>query len=142
MNSLPKTVTRQRRGCDLNPGPSAPGSSTLTTRLLLVAGMQESARAVVVGQQHSADRYGHVRWTVESAQTRPRPQPHIDAVERRLHAPLRTRGRAPRRKPHRRNTRRHFHTCEKSQGNSFCYNRCVFILAIKGHSPSHRLHSP
>jgi len=28
-----KTVTRQRRGCDLNPGPSAPKSSTLTTRL-------------------------------------------------------------------------------------------------------------
>jgi len=33
MNSLPKTVIRQRRGCDLNPGPSAPESSTLTTRL-------------------------------------------------------------------------------------------------------------
>ena len=33
MNSLSKTVTRQRRGCDLNPGPSAPESSTLTTRL-------------------------------------------------------------------------------------------------------------
>ena len=33
MNSLPKTVTRQRRGCDLNPGPSAPESSMLTTRL-------------------------------------------------------------------------------------------------------------
>ena len=27
------TVTRQRRDCDLNPGPSAPESSTLTTRL-------------------------------------------------------------------------------------------------------------
>jgi len=34
VNSLPKTVTRQRRGCDLNPGSSAPESSTLTTRLL------------------------------------------------------------------------------------------------------------
>ena len=33
VNSLLKTVTRQRRGCDLNPGPSAPESSTLTTRL-------------------------------------------------------------------------------------------------------------
>ena len=33
MNSLPKTVTRQHRGCDLNPGPSAPESSTLTTHL-------------------------------------------------------------------------------------------------------------
>jgi len=33
VNSLPKTVTRQRSDCDLNPGPSAPESSTLTTRL-------------------------------------------------------------------------------------------------------------
>ena len=33
VNSLPTTVTGQRRGCDLNPGPSAPESSTLTTRL-------------------------------------------------------------------------------------------------------------
>jgi len=29
VNSLPKTVTRQRRGCDLNPGRSVPESSTL-----------------------------------------------------------------------------------------------------------------
>ena len=33
MNSLPKTVTRQRSSCNLNPGPSAPESSMLTTRL-------------------------------------------------------------------------------------------------------------
>jgi len=33
VNSLPKTVTVQRRDCDLNPGPSAPESNTLTTRL-------------------------------------------------------------------------------------------------------------
>ena len=33
VNSLPKTVTRRRRGCDLNQGPSAPESSALTTRL-------------------------------------------------------------------------------------------------------------
>ena len=33
VSSLPKTVTRQRRGCDLNPGPTAPESSTLTTQL-------------------------------------------------------------------------------------------------------------
>jgi len=33
VNSLPKTVTRQRRDCDLNMGLSAPESSTLTTRL-------------------------------------------------------------------------------------------------------------
>ena len=33
VSSLPETVTRQRRDCDLNPGPSVPESSTLTTRL-------------------------------------------------------------------------------------------------------------
>ena len=33
VNSLPKTVTRERRGCDLNLGTSAPESSMLTTRL-------------------------------------------------------------------------------------------------------------
>jgi len=33
VNSLPKTVTRQHCGCDLDPGRSAPESSTLTTRL-------------------------------------------------------------------------------------------------------------
>ena len=33
VNSLPKSVTRYCRGCDLNPGPSARESSTLTTRL-------------------------------------------------------------------------------------------------------------
>jgi len=32
VNSLLKTVTRQCRDCDLNPGPSAPESSMLTTR--------------------------------------------------------------------------------------------------------------
>ena len=33
VNSLPKAVTRQRSDGDLNPGPSALESSTLTTRL-------------------------------------------------------------------------------------------------------------
>jgi len=33
VNSLPKTVIRQHRDCDLNTGPSAPESSMLTTRL-------------------------------------------------------------------------------------------------------------
>ena len=33
VNSLPKTVAQQRRGSDLNPGPAAPESSNLTTRL-------------------------------------------------------------------------------------------------------------
>ena len=30
MNSLPKTVTRQRRDCDLNPGPSPHRNSQIT----------------------------------------------------------------------------------------------------------------
>jgi len=34
VNSLPKPVTQQHRDCDLNPGPSAPESSMITTRLL------------------------------------------------------------------------------------------------------------
>ena len=33
VNSLPKTVTLWCHGCDLNPGPSVPESSTLTTWL-------------------------------------------------------------------------------------------------------------
>ena len=33
MNSLPKTVIRERRDCDLNSGPTAAQSSTVTTRL-------------------------------------------------------------------------------------------------------------
>ena len=33
VNSLPKTVTRQRHDCNLNPGLSAAESSTLATRL-------------------------------------------------------------------------------------------------------------
>jgi len=33
VNSLPETVFRQRRGCDLNAGPTVPESSTLVTRL-------------------------------------------------------------------------------------------------------------
>jgi len=36
VNSLPKTVTQQRCGCDLNPGRTAPESSTLTSPLSIV----------------------------------------------------------------------------------------------------------
>jgi len=36
VSSLPKTVTRQRRDCDLNPGPSAPESSYQATSLSMV----------------------------------------------------------------------------------------------------------
>jgi len=59
VNSLPKTVTRQRRDCDLNPGPSAPESSTLTTRVsvrqsrrpagLLLSALQAGYRSIVAG---------------------------------------------------------------------------------------------
>ena len=33
VNSLPKSLARQSHGCNLNPGPTAPESSTLITRL-------------------------------------------------------------------------------------------------------------
>ena len=39
-----RTVTRQRRGCDLNPGSSAPESSTLTTRLPSQQCLQQTNR--------------------------------------------------------------------------------------------------
>ena len=44
MNSLPKTVTRQRRDCDLNPGPTAPEFSTLTTKIFFKRLDQFSSR--------------------------------------------------------------------------------------------------
>jgi len=51
VNSLPKTVTRQRRDCDLNPVPSAPESSiTLTARL-----PSDPTRPVRLGLLDSAD---------------------------------------------------------------------------------------
>jgi len=46
MNSLPKTVNRQRHGCNLNPGPTAPKFSMLTTRL------PRHPEAVVVWSYH------------------------------------------------------------------------------------------
>jgi len=48
VNSLPKTVTRQRRDYDLSPGPSAPESSTLTTRLLVYCSLLMVSRRGVV----------------------------------------------------------------------------------------------
>ena len=48
VNSLPKTVTRQRCGCDLNPGRTAPESSTLTTRLPKEETLGECDDSVVV----------------------------------------------------------------------------------------------
>jgi len=65
VNSLPKTVARQRRGCDLNPGPTVSESSTLTTRLPshpvycseLLSSSSPAAAAVVASLTHTvADR--------------------------------------------------------------------------------------
>ena len=54
VNGLPKTVTRQRRGCDLDPGPSAPESNTLTTRL-------PSHPMGTTGNKTRSHRYGNNR---------------------------------------------------------------------------------
>jgi len=43
VNSLPETVTRQRRGCDLNPGHTDPESSTLTTPLSYRASLLDAS---------------------------------------------------------------------------------------------------
>jgi len=51
VNSLPKTVTRQHRGCDLNPVPSAPEScSTLTTGLPMIIMINYIKQRVVMPQ--------------------------------------------------------------------------------------------
>ena len=57
VNSLPKTVTRQRRYCDLNPGISAPESSTLTTRLpeALGGGKVRRRRRAAAGRSSTAE---------------------------------------------------------------------------------------
>jgi len=51
VNGLPKTVARQRRDCDLNPGPSAPESSTLTTRLLSQPGRGRKVLGIGRGRE-------------------------------------------------------------------------------------------
>ena len=61
VNSLPKTVTRQRRDCDLNPGPSAPESSTLTTRLPSHPSSYESKKQVAAMPVSGGGRIAVVR---------------------------------------------------------------------------------
>ena len=56
VNSLPKTVTIQRRDCDLNPGHSAPESSTLTTRLPIHPRMYGMGILLYVVQYAYTDR--------------------------------------------------------------------------------------
>ena len=65
MNSLPKTVTRQRRGFDLNPCPSAFESSTLTTRRTHSLSRLAWSEPLRVGGQpalslHSSDEPGEL----------------------------------------------------------------------------------
>ena len=59
---MPKTVTRQRRVFDLNPGTSAPESSTLTTRLpspIRVANRPTRKQGKLVACMRSRG-YGHI----------------------------------------------------------------------------------
>jgi len=55
VNSLPRTVTRRRRGCDLNLGPTAPESSTPTTRLPLTRQVVSTVDEYI-GRRRSAKR--------------------------------------------------------------------------------------
>ena len=62
VNSLRKTVTRQRRDCDLNPGPSAPESSTLTTRLIVtyVSGVEWYRPTFLSGAHRGVTVYSYI----------------------------------------------------------------------------------
>ena len=82
VNSLPKTVTRQRRDCDLNPGPSAPESSMLITRLLShpllltacgVFAIKEKNREVSIGLNMPTDE-SPVTLTIKLANVLPAEQ--------------------------------------------------------------------
>jgi len=57
VNSLPETVTRQRRGCDLNPGPFATESSTLTTRLPSYPHMRSRVYVTVLASVRQQTRW-------------------------------------------------------------------------------------
>ena len=72
MNSLPKTVTRRRRSCDLNRGPSAPESSTLTTRLPSHPLHLTAPNFVAVNAtfEYEFIRFFRVRFTVFVSETR------------------------------------------------------------------------
>jgi len=65
VNSLPKTVTRHRRDCDLNPRPSAPESSTLTTRLTSHPTVEKRGivlSMLVYGRNHGRKVRGDLTW--------------------------------------------------------------------------------
>jgi len=71
VNSLSETVTRQRRNCDLNPGPSAPESSTLTTRLPSHHPSHRRYSVHGLSAQWTEDQYWPVQslWDYESTLT-------------------------------------------------------------------------
>jgi len=56
VNSLPKIVTWQRRGYDLNPGPSAPESSMLN---IITCSSVENSEASVVLARRLTGQFGH-----------------------------------------------------------------------------------
>jgi len=65
VNSLPKTVTRQRRSCDLNPGPFAPESSML----LLTTGLPSALGPVGISTKLGVQRlpcFVHIAYGRES----------------------------------------------------------------------------
>ena len=82
MNSLPKTVTRQRRGCDLNQGPSAPESSTLTTRPC-----KGNAILKVTRQEAARDRGRSLLSTARTGEHRPLPTTTPDCAGTTLSGP-------------------------------------------------------
>jgi len=63
VNSLLKTVTRQRRDYDLNPGPSAPESSTLNARLPRWLNYRNQRRQNAVVQEIAVGLNGFVSTT-------------------------------------------------------------------------------
>ena len=71
VNGLPKTVIRQRRGCDLNPGLSAFESSTLTSRLPSLANSVDHIEGAHPSPQHERhlDRFSRILTIVTNGQT-------------------------------------------------------------------------
>jgi len=65
VNSLPKTVrpTRQRRGCDLKPGPSVPESCTLTTRLPSHLKVPNAYTELPMTKSNQLNSYSHYQIT-------------------------------------------------------------------------------
>ena len=75
VNSLPKTVTRRRRGCDLNPGPTAPESSTLNTLPLSHVSMPHIS---VIGHCIQTLLPGCIQSYLQIAMCLPDQLPHLD----------------------------------------------------------------